>query len=357
VQHSGFRDSRRHVAARMSLGVLIAAVGLSCASCGNIRLAGYRDDALLKSYTYALGENYLDVGGIKYCYQEMGQGETVLILPGLGTNIDFWQKNIPVLATQYHVVAFDPPGFGKSDKPDASYELSWIVDRVVDFMDAKGIDRAAVIGGSMGGHLGLILALKHPERVSKLVLMGSVGDWKPPTGLIDFALKHFWSESLCIAVVRKRWPEIYAKMFKYRTPAVEHIFCYQMALRANYSAYAAKGRTFSRALHSIFYSSVRDRLGEITCPVLLVWGQEDAIHPVAAGEYFRDHLKDTKLVVVSDSAHEVMVDQSAVFNDHVLAFLQHGTHAETVGSGTVDLRPGEKGKRAGGALAHTRTNK
>lgn len=307
------------------LGALSLFMAILCASCGDIRLAGYHDAAFLKSYTYTLGEKYLNVGGIKYCYQEMGQGEKVLILPGLGTNIDFWQENIPVLAAQYHVVAFDLPGCGKSDKPDASYELSWIVDRVVDFMDAKGLDRTAIVGGSLGGHLGLMLALKHPERVSKLVLMGSVGDWAPPTGLVDFALKNLWNEALCIDVLRERWPEFYAKMFKYRTPPVERIFRYQMALRANHSAYAAEGRTFSRALRSIFYSSVRDRLGEITCPVLLVWGQEDTIHPPAAGKYFRDHLKDARLVIVPDSGHEVMVDQAAVFNDLLLQFLRPGT--------------------------------
>ncbi|MBN2583472.1 MAG: alpha/beta hydrolase [Planctomycetes bacterium] len=308
------------------LWMLVGLMAVGCASCGDLRLAGYRDDVFLKEYTYALGENYLQVGDLKYCYQEMGQGEDVLILPGLGTNIDFWQENIPVLAQHYHVVAVDPPGFGKSDKPDVSYELSWIVDRVVDFMDAKGLQRVSIVGGSMGGHLGLIMALKHPDRVAKLVLMGSVGDWPPPTGMTDFALKHLWNDALCVDVLRERWPEIYAKMFKYETPMTERIFRYQMALRANKAAYAAEGRTFSRSLLSIFYSSCRDRLGEVACPVLLVWGAEDTIHPPTAGENFRDHLPDARLVVVSDSGHEVMVDQKDIFDDLLLEFFRYGTH-------------------------------
>ena len=309
-------------------GWLLAAMAIGCTSCGSLRLMTYRDDALIKSYTYVLGEKYLVVGGIRYCYQERGEGETVLILPGLATSIDFWQETIPALASHYHVVAVDPPGFGKSDKPDAGYELSWIVDRVVDFMDAKRLKRVTIIGGSLGGHLGLLLALKHPERVSKLVLMGSVGDWPTPTGLTDLALKTLWNEWMVVGFMRDQWPDIYAKMFKHPRPLTERIFKYQMALRANGAAYAAEGRTFSRAFHSIFYSSVRDRLGEIECPVLLVWGKEDTTHPSTAGEFFRDHLKDAELVIVEDSAHEVMIDQPEVFNQLVLRFLKEGTRRQ-----------------------------
>jgi 2-hydroxymuconate-semialdehyde hydrolase/2-hydroxy-6-oxo-octa-2,4-dienoate hydrolase len=196
-----------------------------------------------------------------------------------------------------------------------------MVDHILAFMDAKGLDRATVIGGSMGGHLAMIMALEHPERVSGLVIMGSVGDWPPPTGMIDFALKNLWSEPICANVGRERWPEIYAKFFKHPTPMTDRIFRYQMALRANGDAYEAEGRTFSRALHSIFYSSVRDRVGEIACPVLLIWGQEDDIHPSAAGEFFHDHIPNSKLVIVPDAAHEVMVDQPEVFNGQVLELL------------------------------------
>ena len=69
-----------------------------------------------------------------------------------------------MLAERFHVVAVDPPGFGKSDKPNNSYDLVWICDRVIAFLKAKGIDRASFIGGSMGGHLAMLIALKNPER-------------------------------------------------------------------------------------------------------------------------------------------------------------------------------------------------
>jgi pimeloyl-ACP methyl ester carboxylesterase len=311
----------------MVLVFLTLLVAVGCASCADYQLRSYRNDMLLDNYHYALGENYLRVGDLKFCFQEMGQGETVLIVPGLGTSIDFWQLNLPALAVENHVVAVDFPGFGKSDKPDVDYTLSWIADEIVAFMDAKQIKRTAVIGGSMGGHLALILALKHPDRVSKLVLMGSVGDWEPPGFLLDAALKSLWQDRLVTTYIRENWPELFSKMIKKRTPMTEGIFRYQMALRANGARYRSEGTAAARALKSIFYSTCRDRLGEITCPVLLIWGGDDHIHPTDGGIYMREHLPDSRLVVVPDSAHEVMIDQSETFNRLVLAFLKSGTAA------------------------------
>jgi len=313
---------------RGALVALAAMLALAAASCTDLQLRQYRDDRCIADYRYALGESYITVGDQKLCYQEAGAGETVLILPGLGTSIDYWQFVIPALASHYRVVAVDLPGFGKSDKPDASYELSWITDQVVAFMDAKGIGRASIIGGSMGGHVALMLALNHPERVSKLVLMGSVGNWEPPGLLLDAAIKTLWNDGLATEFLRQHWPELYAKMFKTKTPMTEGIFRYDMALRADGPKYYPYGRAASRAFRSILESTCRDRLGEIVCPVLLVWGEEDTIHSAAdVALHFREHLADSRLVVVPDAAHEVMVDQPAAFNDLATAFLGSGTAA------------------------------
>lgn len=325
----GEEDRRsRGALSRTALVALAAMLALAAASCTDLQLRQYRNDRCLANYHYALGENYITVSGLKLCYQEAGAGETVLILPGLGTSIDYWQFVIPALASHYHVVAVDLPGFGKSDKPDASYELSWIADEIVAFMDGKGIGRASIIGGSMGGHLALLLALNHPERVSKLVLMGSVGNWEPPGLLLDVAIKTLWNDGLATDFLRQQWPELYAKMFRTRTPMTEGIFHYDMALRADGPKYYPYGRAASRAFRSILKSSCRDRLGEIASPVLLVWGEEDTIHSAAdVALHFREHLPDSRLVVVPDAAHEVMVDQPEVFSHLALAFLRSGTAA------------------------------
>jgi pimeloyl-ACP methyl ester carboxylesterase len=247
--------------------VLVAVEG-----CTELAVAPYRDQALVRDYRYALGEKYIDVDGLRLCYQERGQGETVLVLPGLATSIDLWQLNIPALAEHCHVVALDPPGFGKSDKPDASYDLAWLRDRILAFMDARGIRRASLIGGSLGGQLALMVAMERPECVDKLVLMGSSGGWPPPGFLLAGGLRVFWNDALVTDHLRRNWPDIYHKMFIRQTPVTQVWFRYEMAVRADPARFGPEGRAASRALLSIFFHSCLGRLAGLRQPTLLIWG-------------------------------------------------------------------------------------
>lgn len=313
--------------ARPLLILILLILCVFAGGCTDAGLRRYRDEDLIARHRYALGERYVEVNGLRLCYQEFGQGENVLILPGLGTSIDFWQHNIPALARDFHVVAVDPPGFGKSDKPDAAYKLGWICRQIVAFLDARGIDRTHVIGGSMGGHLALILALEYPERIDKLVLMGSVGNWSRVGPLAEIALATLWNDAVVAEFIRTQWPTIYGKMFARQTPYTRSLFYYQMAVRANGGKYTAEGLASARTLLSIIRTSCRDRLGELDRPVLVIWGQADTIHAARNGHDFRRLLPRSRLVIVPDAAHEVMVDQPATFNHLARAFLRDGLDA------------------------------
>jgi pimeloyl-ACP methyl ester carboxylesterase len=217
------------------------------------------------------------------------------------------------------------PGLGKSDKPDAAYDLLCMCDRIVAFLDAKQVPRVSIIGGSLGGHLGLLLALNHPERVEKLVMMGSTGAWPPPHLLLELGLKLLWNEALVRDYVRTHWDDIYRLMFLHETELTRALYRQQIALRANGSRYAPEGRALARALRSIFYHSCRRRLPDVHIPVLLIWGEKDEIHPPEDALYLRRRLPDARLVIVPGAAHEVMVDQPETFNRVVRAFLEAGT--------------------------------
>lgn len=313
---------------RLLPGVLpIVSCLLLCSGCTNAMLAKYRDPQLLANHHYRLGEQYLEVDGIRMCYQERGSGPTVVILPGLGTSIDFWQTNIPHLAERFHVVAVDPPGFGKSDKPAASYDLPWICGRIVAFLDAKGIDRAHFLGGSMGGHLAMLIALREPQRVDRMVLMGTSGTWKPPGPLLAVALRTLYSEAIVTDHIRRRWPDIYSRMFLSRTPVTEDLFRYQMAVKADEALYAPEGRAMARSLRSIFFHSIRAQARCIRSSVLLVWGERDEVHFPQAAMVLRERIPDCRLVVVPGAGHEVMIDRPDAFNELVARFLQEGTRA------------------------------
>jgi 4,5:9,10-diseco-3-hydroxy-5,9,17-trioxoandrosta-1(10),2-diene-4-oate hydrolase len=288
-------------------------------------MAAYRDEELLAHHAYDLGESYVEVNGVTLCYQDMGEGPAVLIVPGLGTSVDFWQLNVPVLAQEHRVLAVDMPGSGKSDKPDVDYNLYWLSEMLVAFLDARQVDRTSLIGGSLGGHVALLTALEHTERVDKLVMMGSTGDWPPPSPLMDLGFRLFWNDWIVADHIRRNWPNIFPHLFMRETDLTRRLFAYQMAVRADGRRFAAEGRASSRALKSIFYRSCQDRLDEVPVPVLLIWGVNDDIHLLANACYMRKHMPDSRLVVVQDSAHEVMIDQPDVFNETVMRFLAEGT--------------------------------
>ena len=121
----------------------------------------------------------IDAGGIATHYHDVGSGQPVLLLHGSGPGVSAWanwQHNIGVLAERYRVIAPDLVGFGATQRPDdIHYSLDTWIDHVWAFLDALGIERASLVGNSLGGRIGLGMASQHPERLDRMVLMGAPG--------------------------------------------------------------------------------------------------------------------------------------------------------------------------------------
>lgn len=122
------------------------------------------------------------VFGVKIRYLEAGDAAkpTVILLHGLGANADSWQSNplasnIAALAANYHVFAPDQVGFGKSDKPLLKYRVGTYVDFLDKFMSELKIEKAHLVGNSMGGWVGGLMAIEYPNRVDKIVLADAAG--------------------------------------------------------------------------------------------------------------------------------------------------------------------------------------
>ena len=121
----------------------------------------------------------IKANGINTNYHDVGTGDVVLLIHGSGPGVSAWANwrlTIPALAENNRVIAPDMVGFGYTDRPaDNNYSMNDWVEQAIGLLDALNIDKASVVGNSFGGGLALAIAICHPERVSKLVLMGSVG--------------------------------------------------------------------------------------------------------------------------------------------------------------------------------------
>jgi 2-hydroxy-6-oxo-octa-2,4-dienoate hydrolase len=132
--------------------------------------------------------SFVDAGGIKTNYLEVGDGPPVVLVHGSGPGVTAyanWRLTMPGLAPAFRVLAPDMAGFGFSDKPGGVADLAAWVGQIIGFLDALGIERASVVGNSFGGSIGIRLATDHPDRVDRLVLMGATGISFPITEGLD----------------------------------------------------------------------------------------------------------------------------------------------------------------------------
>ncbi|HLG78555.1 MAG TPA: alpha/beta hydrolase, partial [Ktedonobacteraceae bacterium] len=127
--------------------------------------------------------------GVLTNYHEAGSGTPVVLIHGSGPGVSAWANwrfAIPYLAEQFHVFAYDQLGFGYTELPESpQYGLEQWTTHLFDFMDAVGVRKAHVVGNSMGAAVALAAAVKHPERVDRLVLMGPMGVHFPITEGLD----------------------------------------------------------------------------------------------------------------------------------------------------------------------------
>ena len=133
----------------------------------------------------------ITAGGYRLHYLEAGRGSPVVLLHGLGADSRVWRQVLPDLAANYHVYALDLPGFGQSEKPEIAYRVGTLADSASAFIDAAKINAPVVVGHSLGGWAAALLAMRHPDRLGKLVLVDAAGYGDEPGQLIRDYLSQY----------------------------------------------------------------------------------------------------------------------------------------------------------------------
>nr|WP_296064504.1 alpha/beta fold hydrolase [uncultured Actinoplanes sp.] len=261
----------------------------------------------------------VDAGGVQTNYLEAGNGSPVVLIHGSGPGVTAyanWRLVLPALADRFHVLAPDMAGFGFSERPEkGDYGVDLWTDQVVGFMDALNLDRAHVVGNSFGGAIALRLAARHPERVGKLVLMGSMG--------IDFPI----TEGL-----DKVWG--YEPSFE-NMRGVLDVFAYDRALVPDELAevrYRASMQPGFQESFAAMFPAPRQRWVEammtsdeeikaLPHKTLIVHGREDQVIPVDNSLRLMRLLENGDLHVFSHCGHWVQIERSADFNRLVGDFL------------------------------------
>src|SRR5947208_11819982 len=269
-----------------------------------------------------------------------GSGSPLVLVHGLGSSaaVEFY-FNLEPLAANHRVFAIDLPGFGHSDKPVLAYTIELFVKAVRDLMACETLERAAVMGVSMGGRVALGLALESPDLVARLVLVDALGVGPPRRVLAYRILLTKGLGELTLSgtarALRRMNPATIRRFWGWylnRPGRVDSIWSNQRI--ADHGALLSRPEyraAYLAALRSIAgMRSLRDgvvveaRLPELRMPTLLVWGRHDHIFPASHAEAALKRLPNGRVEIFEDSGHTPQMEEPERFNQLVLDFLSSG---------------------------------
>lgn len=256
------------------------------------------------------------VFGAKIRYVEAGdqKNPTVVLLHGLGANAESWMFNIAPLSAKYRVIALDQIGFGKSDKPMLKYRVGTYTDFLDKFLVELKIEKATLIGNSLGGWVAADYALKYPAKVEKIVLVDAAG--LAPAKGVDYNLVYSLNYSTRDEVRKLVKLAFYNQAIFGSDTFVEQSMNVRVA--------ANDGYTINSLIVSIKRSEdfLDGRLSAIRQPSLIIWGKQDGLLPLADGEKFDKEIPNSQLVVIDRCGHVPQVEKAIEFNAAVLKFLE-----------------------------------
>jgi pimeloyl-ACP methyl ester carboxylesterase len=283
--------------------------------------------------------NVLDTGGERRGDEASGRGrsDALLFLHGWSSNWQIFLLNIAAFMGTHRVIALDLPGFGASDMPADGLSIQGYA-RVVDGVcDALGVERVSVVGNSMGGFIGAELALSYGTRVDRLVLVSAAG-----LSTEQLARGPLLLAARLVAAgtpVASRFESSVVRRRRLRRAAMQFVVRYPEKLSVPLAqelvlSFGKPG--FVAGLAAIIDYSYRDRLPEIEIPVLIVWGQNDLLVPVADARRYADLIgRNARVEIFEDTGHAPMLERPSRFNALLRAFLAGAAKPEAGVSGVA----------------------
>ena len=232
------------------------------------------------------------IGPVEIHYQVAGAGDPLVLIHGLSGSCRWWSRNVADLARSFRVYVVDLVGFGNS-RNGHPFVLAEAAQYLAGWMRQIGIARACVLGHSMGGFIAAELAADYPEQVERLIL-------------VDAAVLPFEQSYTAHTLSMFREARQISLSFM---PIL-----FGDALRAGFG-------TIWKAANELLMHDLRPKLARISAPTLVIWGEKDAIIPLAAGKRLSQYLRYDELVIVKGAGHNPMWDCPRAFNQVVAEFL------------------------------------
>ena len=255
-------------------------------------------------------------------YEMDGRGEPVILLHGWINSWDVWRETMIHIAERhrFRVYALDFWGFGESANQQAAqpYKLNAYVSMVEQFMERLGIQRAPIIGHSMGGTVAVKMTLRHPARVSKTAVVGSpiVGD------SLNFMLKLGGREWIADRLFQLPWVMrlVIRTILAGDSPRVKEMIFRDVS--------RTSAESFFRSIEDLHRTDLRPRMGEISTPTLGVFGEHDNIVHPGQAEVLLKGVPHAHIQSMPHSRHFPMLDEPERFRQSLVSFLLNNGHTD-----------------------------
>jgi 2-hydroxymuconate-semialdehyde hydrolase len=262
--------------------------------------------------------NSIQTGAFKTNYHDVGEGSPVFMIHGSGPGVTAWANwrlVIPELAKHHRVIAPDMAGFGFTERVDGyEYTMENWVQHAIDLMDALGIEKAHLVGNSFGGGLAIALAIKHPERVSRLLLMGAAGVSFELTQGLD----EVWGYEPSVANMRKMM-DLFAydrSLVTDELAELRYKASIQPGFQESFSAmFPAPRQRWVEAL-----ASDPEDIKKIQHETLMVHGREDIVVPPITSTTLFDLIPNSQLHMFGCCGHWTQIEHNARFIELALDF-------------------------------------
>jgi pimeloyl-ACP methyl ester carboxylesterase len=261
---------------------------------------------------------YLETEGTSTYYEIHGSGEALLLVAGLASDSQSWLPVVEDLARSFTVILFDNQGVGRTRPMDSYISISGMADRCVLLLDGLGVERAHVLGHSMGGFIAQKMAVRYRHRLLSLVLAATARKNSSRNDCLFSA----WAESLQSGADLENWfRDVFCWLFTERFFDDLEV----VSAAAQYAAaypYPQSPKAFANQVRAIAEFGGAAALPDLSLPILVLAGSEDILLPRQASEALAKAMPGSQFAVIPEAAHSIHVEQPASFCHAVREFLE-----------------------------------
>jgi pimeloyl-ACP methyl ester carboxylesterase len=259
----------------------------------------------------------VNANGVDLWVEQEGAGDDVLFISGLADEGACWVDQVGGLSDRYRVTTFDNRGVGRSTAPEGEFTIAGFSADTTALMEALGIERAHVVGSSMGGAIAQELALAHPERVRSLVLNGT---WcRGDRFLHEIFRNWMWSAEKADSI---RDFLVTVNLWCFSPRIWNEGVMDEWVAAAEASPYAQSVDAFCRSTLALIAHDTADRVAGISAPTLITVGDLDLVLPPRYSQELAERIPNARLVVIPDVGHQPFQEVPADYNLRLADFWQ-----------------------------------